>query len=117
MRNCLIAFFILFLSSSCTRLHVRSQGQIQVSLTPQIELVEAVEVKGRLEYYLWGQYPANGRTLFIDKILQEQGIYSVANTSVSRQRNFQDILASFLSFGMYTPLSYTIVAYKKKLRK
>ena len=65
---------------------------------------------GKLDFYLWGNYPEKGRTVDVEEYFLERGIREVSAFHFITYLSFYDYLYYFMSFGMYTPLSYHIYA-------
>jgi hypothetical protein len=110
VKKCL---FILFLGliSSCTTVHYRSSGKMEVTLAARDKHDHRAEAIGHKEFYLWGRIPDKDHTVFIDKELWNQGLVSAASLNITEYQNFTDMIVSWLSLGMYIPVRYKIVAY------
>lgn len=104
-------FIFLVLFCSCTTVHYRSSGKMEVTLAARVEHDHRVEARGHKEFYLWGKIPTSDHTVFLDKELWDQGLVSAANLNITEYQSMGDMIVSWLSLGMYIPVRYKITAY------
>lgn len=65
------------------------------------------EISGKKEFYLWGLLPKE-HDVFIDKVLSEAGLVSAANIQIEEYQTTGDKLWSWISFGLFIPLTYKV---------
>jgi len=118
-----LKYMKLFLLSSllfftgCTTIHFRSNNTIPVTFEGNPKHQKAVEVTGTRDFYFWGLEPEH-HEVFIDKELKKAGVNSLSKAIIYEQKDPQDMLISFLTFGLYLPRSWTIMGFtegKKEL--
>jgi hypothetical protein len=109
MKN-LLGLFLLISSVSCTTVHFRSNNSIPVSFEGNPKHQKEVSVTGRHHFYFWGVNPEY-HEVFIDEEVRKAGYDSISKLIIYEQKNPQDILISFLTFGLYIPRAYTLTGY------
>jgi hypothetical protein len=102
--------FLLVLVSSCTTIHFRSQNSIPVSFEGNPKHRREVSIVGHKQFYFWGLEPEE-HEVFIDEEVKKAGYDSISKVIIYEQKNSQDILISFLTFGLYMPRGYTITGF------
>ncbi|MFT6070367.1 MAG: hypothetical protein ACJAT2_000833 [Bacteriovoracaceae bacterium] len=93
--------------NSCTTMHYRSSGLISTSFSPKPGHDNLKEIVGRKEFYLWGLVPKD-HIVKIDEKLSESGLISAANISIEEYQTTEDLIYSWLSFGLYIPRTYKV---------
>lgn len=68
-----------------------------------------VTVVGHKEFYLWGMIPKY-HTVYLDHELKSRTRIEFSNISIEEYHSFSDLMATFFSFGIYSPKSYKISA-------
>lgn len=106
----LINFSLLLLTLSCTTIHFRSNNTVPVTFEGNPSHQRMVEVRGVRDFYFWGIEPDH-HEVFIDTELKKAGISSLSKTIIYEQKDPQDMVISFLTFGLYLPRSWTIMGY------
>ncbi len=108
MRFLLIAFGLFI--CSCSRTLIKSNGKIPISIRPQEYHQTKIEIDHEVPFYLWGSLPYRN-TVYLDELLQEKGLRSAANVSITEYLTGWDIFRSIISLGFYTPIHYKINAF------
>lgn len=106
----LFSLALLLFTLSCTTIHFRSNNTIPVTLEGNPKHQKAVEVSGVRDFYFWGLEPEH-HEVFIDKELKDAGINSLSKLIIYEQKDPQDMVISFLTFGLYLPRSWTIMGF------
>lgn len=102
---------------SCTTIHFRSNNTVPVTFEGNPNHQRAVQISGTRDFYFWGVEPEH-HEVFIDQELQNAGVRSLSKAIIYEQKDPQDMVISFLTFGLYLPRSYTIMGFtegKKEL--
>lgn len=102
---------------SCTTIHFRSNNTVPVTFEGNPNHQRAVHISGTRDFYFWGVEPEH-HEVFIDQELQNAGVRSLSKAIIYEQKDPQDMVISFLTFGLYLPRSYTIMGFtegKKEL--
>jgi len=102
--------FILFLFSSCTTIHFRSQNSVPISFEGNPKHKREVSIVGHKNFYFWGLEPEE-HEVFIDEEVRKAGHDSLSKVIIYEQKNPQDMLISILTFGLYVPRAYTITGF------
>lgn len=106
-------FFIILigLQTSCTTVHYRSTGKMEVTLAARDKHTHRAEAEGHKEFYLWGKIPVEDHVVYLDQELWNQGLVSAASLNIVEYQSITDMIISWLSLGMYIPIRYKIIAY------
>jgi hypothetical protein len=98
------------LLSSCTTIHFRSKGTLPVSFEGNPMNQKEVSIIGHRDFYFWGVEPAQ-HEVFIDDEIRKAGHDGISKVIIYEHKNPQDILISFLTFGIYMPRGFTITGF------
>ena len=101
--------FLMF-AASCTTIHFRSHNSIPVSFDGNSKHQREITVTGKHHFYFWGVNPEFHEVL-VDEEVRKAGYESISKLIIYEQKNPQDILISFLTFGLYMPRAWTITGY------
>lgn len=106
--------YLLLLStlvlSSCATIHFRSDHTVPVTFEGNGHHQQEVLVEGERNFYWWGTNP-EFHEVFVDAELKKAGIKSLSKAIIYEQKDPQDILISFLTFGIYMPRGWSITGY------
>lgn len=102
--------FILGVVSSCTTIHFRSKNSIPVTFEGNPQHRKEISVVGHRHFYFWGLEPEE-HEVFIDEEVRKAGYEGISKLIIYEQKNPQDMLISFLTFGLYLPRGYTITGF------
>lgn len=108
--NKILGFLFLLSSVACTTIHFRSNNSIPVSFDGNPKHQKEVSVTGHRHFYFWGVDPEH-HEVFIDEEVRKAGYDSISKVIIYEQKNPQDILISFLTFGLYMPRAWTITGF------
>ena len=95
---------------SCTTIHFRSKNSIPVSFEGNPKHQKEITVEGTRSFYFWGLNPEH-HEVYIDEEVRKAGFDGISKVIIYEQKNAQDVLISFLTFGLYLPRAYTITGY------
>jgi len=95
---------------SCTTIHFRSQNSVPVSFDGNPKHQKEVSIIGHRSFYFWGLDP-DVHEVFVDQEVKKAGYDGISKVIIYEQKNPQDILISFLTFGLYLPRGYTITGF------
>lgn len=102
---------ILFVTMvGCTTIHFRSKNTIPVSFAGNPAHQKEVSIVGHRNFYFWGLEPEE-HEVFIDEEVRKAGYDGISKLIIYEQKNPQDMLISFLTFGLYLPRGYTITGF------
>ncbi len=106
---------MLVISTSCSSLHFKSNGLIIVEIGHHENIDTLFEVSGQRDFYLWGLYPAN-YDILIDEELAHLGAAhaSILKVGLDDKKYWTSMLYQIITFGMYQPVYYSIIAKGKK---
>ena len=108
--NKIISLLLLVLTFSCTTIHFRSNNSVPVSFEGNPKYQREVSIEGRRNFYFWGADPEH-HEVFIDEEVRQAGYEGISKIIIYEQKNPQDILISFLTFGIYMPRAFTITGF------
>lgn len=109
MKN-IIFLVLLGLMASCTTIHFRSKNTIPVSFEGNPKHRKEISVVGHRSFYFWGLEP-DEHEVFVDEEVRKAGHDGISKVVIYEQKNPQDILISFLTFGLYLPRGFTITGF------
>lgn len=96
--------------SSCTTIHFRSNNSVPVSFEGNPKHQSEVSIIGHRDFYFWGLNP-DEHVVFVDEDVRKAGHDGISKLIIYEHKNPQDILISFLTFGLYMPRGYTITGF------
>jgi len=108
MNKLLLSFLVIV--SSCTTIHFRSNNSVPVSFDGNPKHQREVSIVGQKNFYFWGTDPEH-HEVFIDEEVRAAGYDGISKLIIYEHKNPQDMLISFLTFGLYMPRGYTITGY------
>jgi hypothetical protein len=106
----LLGLSLLFTIAGCTTIHFRSDNSVPVTFDGNPKHQKEVSIVGHRHFYFWGIEPEHTEVL-IDEEVRRAGYDGISKLIIYEQKNPQDILISFLTFGLYLPRGYTITGY------
>lgn len=95
---------------SCTTIHFRSNNSIPVTFSGNPKHKKEVSIEGIRNFYFWGMDPEHHEVL-IDEEVRQAGYDGISKVVIYEQKNPQNNLISFLTFGLYLPRAYTITGF------
>ena len=104
-----ILFFSLLLTS-CATVHFRSNNTIPVTFEGNGAHQKEIMIEGDKNFYWWGTNPEY-HEVFVDEEIKKAGYTSLSKAIIYEQKDPQDILVSFLTFGIYIPRGWTITGF------
>ena len=106
----LLGPFFLLIFASCTTIHFRSNNSVPVTFEGNPKHQREVSIVGQKNFYFWGVDPEH-HEVYIDEEVRGAGYESISKLIIYEHKNPQDILISFLTFGLYMPRGYTITGF------
>ena len=100
--NKLPGLFFLLIFASCTTIHFRSNNSVPVTFEGNPKHQREVSIVGQKNFYFWGVDPEH-HEVYIDEEVRGAGYESISKLIIYEHKNPQDILISFLTFGLYMP--------------
>ena len=104
------ALLLAVFFSSCTTIHFRSNNSVPVSFEGNPKHQSEVSIIGHRDFYFWGLNP-DEHVVFVDEDVRKAGHDGISKLIIYEHKNPQDILISFLTFGLYMPRGYTITGF------
>lgn len=108
MKIFVLLFPLLFIG--CATIHFRSNQTAPVTFDGDGHHQKAVTIEGRQNFYWWGNDPEH-HVVYVDEEVRKAGYPALSKVIVYEQKNPQDILIAFLTFGIYIPKGWTIMGY------
>ena len=108
--NKVFFLFLIFVATSCTTIHFRSNNSVPVSFDGNPKHQKEVTIVGQKHFYFWGVSPEH-HEVYIDEEVRTAGHDSISKLIIYEHKNPQDILISLLTFGLYMPRGYTITGF------
>ena len=105
---------LLTMCLSCAHIHYKSEGRIPVTVARAPQHDSVFETQGSVGFYLFGNLPRH-QTVAIDKMAQEAGFSEISKIVITETTEWDDVLWTFLSLGLYTPRTYKIWALGKRI--
>jgi hypothetical protein len=103
---------LIFISSlfGCTTIHFRSKNTIPVSFDGDPKEQHEVTITGKRNFYWWGLDPEH-QEVFVDEVVRHAGYEGLSKLIIYEKKTPQEVLISFLTFGIYLPHSFSITGY------
>ena len=108
--NKLLSSLFLLISVSCTTIHFRSNNSVPVSFEGNPKHQKEISIVGQKHFYFWGVSPEH-HEVYIDEEVRNAGYDGISKLIIYEHKNPQDILISFLTFGLYMPRGFTITGF------
>ncbi len=102
--------FCLLLLSGCATIHFRSNNTVPVTFTGDGRHQKEVVIEGRQDFFWWGTSPEH-HVVYVDEEVRKAGYPALSKAIIYEQKNPQNILISFLTFGIYMPRAWTITGF------
>lgn len=103
-------FLLLGVMVGCTTIHFRSKNSIPVTFEGNPQHRKEISIVGHRHFYFWGVEPSE-HVVFIDEEVRKAGYEGISKLIIYEQKNPQDMLISFLTFGLYLPRGFTITGF------
>lgn len=103
-------FFLAMFFAGCTTIHFRSNNTVPVTFAGNPEHRKEVSIEGKKDFWFWGLEPEH-QEVYLDEEVRKAGFDGLSKVIVYEQKSPQEILISFITFGLYLPRSYTITGY------
>jgi hypothetical protein len=104
------SILLLAFLASCTTIHFRSNNTVPVTFDGNSKHLKEVSIVGHRNFYFWGIEPEQ-HEVYVDEEVRKAGYDGLSKLIIYEQKNPQDILISFLTFGLYLPRGYTITGF------
>ncbi len=108
--KCFSAIIVFLLFAGCTTIHFRSNNAVPVSFEGNADHQKEVTIQGKRDFFWWGIDP-DFAVVFVDEEVKRAGYPALSKAIIYEQKNPQDILISFLTFGIYLPRAWTITGF------
>lgn len=108
--NNFLTLILLGTISSCTTIHFRSKNSIPVTFEGNPAQQKEISLSGKRDFFFWGLNPEH-HEVFIDDEVRQAGYDGLSKVIIYEQKSAQEILISFLTFGIYLPRSFTITGF------
>jgi hypothetical protein len=108
--NMMLAVILAGTMVGCTTTHYRSNNTVPVSFSGNPEHRKEVSISGKRDFYFWGLSP-DQHEVFIDEEVRKAGFDGISKVIIYEQKNPQEMLISFLTFGLYLPRAFTITGF------
>ncbi len=109
MKN-LLSICLFLIITGCTTMQFRSKNSIPVTFEGNGKHQKEILVEGTRSFYFWGLNPEE-HVVYVDEEVRKAGYEGISKVIIFEQKNPQDILISFLTFGLYLPRAFTIMGY------
>jgi hypothetical protein len=108
--NNFFLFILLAGMVSCTTTQFRSKNTIPVSFEGNVNHRKEVVIEGHRYFYFWGLNPEE-HIVYVDDEVRKAGYDGISKVIIYEQKNPQDMLISFLTFGLYLPRGFVITGF------
>jgi hypothetical protein len=105
------AFFLLIQLTACSTIHFKSNHDIDIFVGHHEDMTTLYEIQGTRDFYIWGLYPDN-QTVYIDEEIAIQGARRavILKFGVDSDQLWKTTMFKMITFGMYYPVYYKVVA-------
>ncbi len=112
MKNLTLSIFILLAASGCSTIEFNSSGKEDFHVGALSGSERLVEVEATKDFYFWGLAPA--RAVFdLQEEAQGKGVNSSSYVSIEQKYTFKDIFFTYITLGLYCPVTYKVTLLSK----
>ena len=112
MKNLTLSILLLA-CSACSTMEFNSTGKetFKVSSIGRFETkIAVVETK---EFFFWGMIPKHAEFDLQDE-MAGQGYYNPTNVTIEQRYTFKDIFFTFITLGLYCPVTYQVTLLSER---
>jgi uncharacterized protein YceK len=107
MKNFVFSIFMLLALSACSTIELNTSGNqvFRVGVIPKSEAERSVETTK--DFYFWGLSPEHADLDFQDET-KKLGLTNPSFVSIEQKFTFSDMAFTFLTLGLYCPVTYKL---------
>lgn len=106
MKNLTLSILLLA-CSACSTMEFNTSGREAFKVAAQKHSEKQVSVEATKDFYFWGKTPAYAEFDLQDE-MQGQGIYNPSYVAIEQRYTFKDIFFTFITLGLYCPVTYKV---------
>lgn len=106
MKN-LLLILILLASCACSTMEFNTGGRETFKVSAQPGSEKQVTVIATKDFYFWGITPEFAE-FDLQEELQGQGVYNPSYVAFEQSFTFKDIFFTFITLGLYCPVTYQV---------
>ena len=107
MNNFLLSIFVLLVCSACSTMEFNTSGRMPFKVGAYIHSEKQVSVEATKDFFYWGMTPEHAEFNFQDET-EGLGIYDPSNVLIEQRYTFSDVFYTFITLGLYCPVTYKI---------
>lgn len=93
--------------SACSTMEFNTSGHETFLVSARAKSEKQVTVEKTKDFYFWGMSPANAEFNLQDET-EGQGLFNPSYVAIEQRYSFSDILYTFITLGLYCPVTYKI---------
>lgn len=93
--------------SACSRMEFNTSGRGPFFVAARSGSERLVTVETTKDFYFWGMSPVIAEFNLQDET-QRQGVYNPSYVAIEQRYKFSDILYTFITLGLYCPVTYRV---------
>lgn len=107
MKNLTLSIFVVLVTSACSTMEFTTSGRETFSVGARSGSERLVEVETTKDFYFWGLTPTNAEFNLQDETKGE-GVYNPSYVSIEQSYKLKDIFYTFITLGLYCPVTYKV---------
>ncbi len=106
MKNLTLSILLLA-CTACSTTEFNTSGREAFKVAAQKKSEKQVSVETTKDFYFWGMSPEYSEFDLQDET-QNEGVYNPSYVSVEQRYTFKDIFFTFITLGLYCPVTYKV---------
>lgn len=107
MKNFVFSIFMLLALSACSTIELNTSGKENFFVGVKTGSDKMMSIDVTKEFYFWGLAPDFAELNFQDET-EGLGVLAPSYVSVEQKFTFKDLAFTFLTLGLYCPVTYKI---------
>jgi hypothetical protein len=106
MKNLTLSILLLA-CTACSTMEFNTSARGPFMVAALKDSKKRVSVESTKDFYFWGLSPEYGEFDLQDE-MQGQGIYNPSYVAVEQRYTFKDVFFTFITLGLYCPVTYKV---------
>lgn len=98
---------LLLACSACSTMEFSSTGRETFKVSAIRNSEKQITVETTKDFYFWGMSPEYAEFDLQDE-MQGQGVYNPSYVAISQRYTLKDIIFTFITLGLYCPVTYQV---------
>ena len=107
MKNFVFSIFMVLVCSACSTMEFNTSGSETFKVAAEAKSEKQITVSVSKDFFFWGQTP-NKPDFNLQDEANGLGVYSPSFVTIEQSYSFSDVLYTFVTLGLYCPVTYKI---------